>query len=120
MASPSQAPPQLRHSYPAPWRPLTLTLKPVLHSLFDNPQCLPSTAAIIAATPPPTIPPSPGVIPESEDVLNCSNVGQPVIMATQSDAGECYEDLCERFLGVEKDFRHIDVKPQSFFGRIFG
>lgn len=61
-----------------------------------------------------------GVIPESEDVLNCSNVGQPVIMSSASDAGECYDDMADRFLGLEKEFRHIDVKPKSFFGRIFG
>lgn len=61
-----------------------------------------------------------GVIPESEDVLNSSNIGQPVIYSPGSDAGECYDDLCERFLGLEKEFRHIDVKPKSFFGRIFG
>ena len=61
-----------------------------------------------------------GVIPESEDVLTSSNVGQPVIHAPNSDAGECYDDLVDRFLGVQKEFRHIDVKPKSFFGRIFG
>lgn len=61
-----------------------------------------------------------GVIPESEDVLNSSNVGQPVLYSPQSDAGECYEDMVERFLGVEKDFRHIDVKPKGLWGRMFG
>lgn len=61
-----------------------------------------------------------GVIPESGDVLSSSNVGQPVIYSANSEAGECYDDLVDRFLGLEKDFRHIDVKPKGFFGRIFG
>jgi len=61
-----------------------------------------------------------GVIPESEDVLQCSNMGQPVILATGSEAGDTYDDMCERFLGLDKEFRHIDVKPKSFFSRLFG
>jgi len=61
-----------------------------------------------------------GVIPESEDVLKCSNIGQPVIYSPGSDAGECYDDLVQRFLGVDQEFRHIDVKPKSFLSRLFG
>lgn len=60
-----------------------------------------------------------GVIPESKAVLNASNQGAPVILDTESDAGQAYNDLIERFLGNDVEFRFVD-KKKGFFGRMFG
>ena len=40
-----------------------------------------------------------GVIPESGDVLNASNKGEPVILETESDAAQAYDDAVARLLG---------------------
>ena len=42
-----------------------------------------------------------GVIPENESVLQASNTGTPVIMDTESIAGQAYKDAVARFLGQE-------------------
>ena len=60
------------------------------------------------------------VIPESPAVLNASNQGAPVILDNESDAGQAYDDLIERFLGNEVEFRFVDNKKKGFFGRMFG
>lgn len=61
-----------------------------------------------------------GVIPESRTVLEASNQGEPVIHFTESAAGQCYDDIVARFLGEERQLRHIDVKKKSFLQRWFG
>ena len=43
-----------------------------------------------------------GVIPESPDVLSASNSGEPVILASDSDAGQAYVDAVDRLLGQER------------------
>jgi len=60
-----------------------------------------------------------GVIPESKAVLNASNQGAPVILDAESDAGQAYSDLIERFLGNDVELRFVD-KKKGFFGRMFG
>ncbi|MEH6818028.1 MAG: septum site-determining protein MinD, partial [Pseudoalteromonas distincta] len=44
-----------------------------------------------------------GVIPESQAVLSASNSGQPVILDTESDAGQAYSDAINRLLGETVD-----------------
>ena len=62
-----------------------------------------------------------GVIPESESVLKASNAGNPVIMDTESLAGQAYADAVARFLGEEKPHRFLDVeKKKGLLGRLFG
>ncbi|MDG9729271.1 septum site-determining protein MinD [Ignatzschineria sp. RMDPL8A] len=61
-----------------------------------------------------------GAIPESEAVLQCSNAGQPVIMDEQSDAGQAYIDIVDRFLGEDRPHRFIEAEKKGFFGRLFG
>lgn len=60
-----------------------------------------------------------GVIPESKSVLNASNKGEPVILFSESTAGQAYSDLVERFLGMELPHRFLEVKPQGFFKKLF-
>lgn len=61
-----------------------------------------------------------GVIPESEAVLKASNSGSPVILDTDSDAGQAYMDAVDRFLGKEVELRFVDPARKGLFTRLFG
>jgi septum site-determining protein MinD len=61
-----------------------------------------------------------GVIPESQAVLNASNAGIPVIMDTQSSAGQAYSDVVARYLGEQLPHRFLEVEKKGLFGRLFG
>jgi len=61
-----------------------------------------------------------GVIPESQAVLSASNSGQPVILDSESDAGQAYVDAISRLLGETVEFRFLDVEKKGLFKRIFG
>lgn len=61
-----------------------------------------------------------GVIPESQAVLNASNSGQPVILDTDSDAGQAYLDTVSRLLGEQVPFRFLTVEKKGLLKRIFG
>ena len=61
-----------------------------------------------------------GVIPESQAVLKASNAGEPVILDTESDAGKAYQDVIERLLGEEVEFRFIQAEKKGILSRLFG
>ena len=61
-----------------------------------------------------------GVIPESGDVLNASNKGEPVIMDGESIAGQAYDDAVARLLGEERPLRFTTVEKKGFFSKLFG
>jgi septum site-determining protein MinD len=61
-----------------------------------------------------------GVIPESENVLQASNQGTPVIHLANTDVAEAYKDVIARFLGEDKPMRFIDAEKTGFFKRLFG
>lgn len=61
-----------------------------------------------------------GVVPESQAVLQCSNSGEPVIMKEETDAGQAFNDIVDRFLGKDLPHRFIEAPKKGFFGRIFG
>lgn len=61
-----------------------------------------------------------GVIPESESVLKASNTGTPVILDSESMAGQAYADAVSRFLGEEKPHRFIEPERKGLFKRLFG
>mmetsp|Transcript_4626 Transcript_4626/g.9757 ORF Transcript_4626/g.9757 Transcript_4626/m.9757 type:complete len:329 (+) Transcript_4626:134-1120(+) len=63
-----------------------------------------------------------GVVPESKDVLTCTNLGQPVItMEGDASAAGAYADMVDRFLGeTDKPLRFVTPEPVSFFKRLFG
>ncbi|MCK5902357.1 MAG: septum site-determining protein MinD [Cocleimonas sp.] len=60
-----------------------------------------------------------GVIPESNSVLQASNSGIPVIMDTESRAGQAYLDTVSRYLGDNVPHRFLDVKKTGFFKKLF-
>ncbi len=61
-----------------------------------------------------------GVIPESEDVLQASNQGAPVIHQKESDVSMAYQDVIGRFLGEEKPLRFVDYVKPGLLKRLFG
>jgi len=61
-----------------------------------------------------------GIIPESPDVLNASNKGEPVILETQSDAAQAYDDAVGRLLGDNRPMRFITAEKKGFFNKLFG
>ena len=61
-----------------------------------------------------------GVIPESTDVLNASNKGEPVILEGTSDAARAYEDAVARLLGEDRPMRFVTAEKKGFFSKIFG
>ncbi len=61
-----------------------------------------------------------GVIPESPDVLNASNKGEPVVLDMESLAGQAYVDAVARLLGEERPMRFTTVERRGFFAKMFG
>ena len=61
-----------------------------------------------------------GVIPESGDVLNASNKGEPVILDPQSPAGQAYDDAVARLMGEERPMRFTTADKKGFFSKLFG
>lgn len=61
-----------------------------------------------------------GVVPESKAILNASNSGTPVILDTESDAGQAYSDIVARYLGEDKPQRFIQKEKQGLFKKLFG
>ena len=61
-----------------------------------------------------------GVIPESGDVLNASNKGEPVILDMESPAGQAYDDAVARLMGETRPMRFTEVEKKGFFSKLFG
>ncbi|MBJ6978336.1 MULTISPECIES: septum site-determining protein MinD [unclassified Luteimonas] len=61
-----------------------------------------------------------GVIPESGDVLNASNKGEPVILDMESHAGQAYDDAVSRIIGEERPMRFTQLEKKGFFSKLFG
>ncbi len=61
-----------------------------------------------------------GVIPESGDVLNASNKGEPVILDLESNAGQAYDDAVARLMGEERPMRFTRLEKKGFFSKMFG
>lgn len=61
-----------------------------------------------------------GVIPESEAVLKASNQGQPVILDTETQAGQAYSDAVARLLGEDVEHRFLEAAKKGFLHRLLG
>lgn len=61
-----------------------------------------------------------GVVPESLEVLNASNAGEPVILAKDSNAALAYFDIVDRFLGEDKPQRFLTAEKKSLLKKLFG
>ena len=60
-----------------------------------------------------------GVIPESQSVLRASNVGTPVILDDNSDAGNAYIDAVARLIGDDVPHRFLTIEKRGLFKRLF-
>jgi len=61
-----------------------------------------------------------GVIPESQNVLQASNAGEPVIHQNSVSAAEAYKDVIARLLGENREMRFLEAEKKGFFKRLFG
>lgn len=61
-----------------------------------------------------------GVIPESQAVLKASNSGEPVILNSESDAGQAYLDAIARLQGDDVELRFVEAGKKGLLSRIFG
>lgn len=61
-----------------------------------------------------------GVVPESESVLTCSNLGMPVVLDPASTAAGAYNDAVSRLLGEQLEHRFVADQPRGFVARLFG
>ncbi|KAF2076986.1 hypothetical protein CYY_001695 [Polysphondylium violaceum] len=60
-----------------------------------------------------------GIIPESSDILDCTNLGKPTItLDDNSDAAEAYRDTIDRFLGENVPFRFLEPKPTGILSKL--
>ena len=61
-----------------------------------------------------------GVIPESQNVLQASNAGSPVIHQTDAIAAQAYQDVVARLLGENREIRFLEAEKKGFFQKLFG
>ena len=61
-----------------------------------------------------------GVIPESQNVLQASNAGSPVIHQNDADAAGAYQDVVARLLGENRPMRYLEAEKKGFLKRLFG
>ncbi len=61
-----------------------------------------------------------GVIPESQNILQASNVGLPVIHQEGVPAAEAYKDVVARLLGENRPMRFLEAEKKGFLQRLFG
>lgn len=55
-----------------------------------------------------------GVIPQDDTVLQCSNIGVPVILDDRSMAGQAYKDAVGRLLGETIELRFVSPPRRGF------
>ena len=61
-----------------------------------------------------------GVIPESQNVLQASNAGSPVIHQNDAIAAQAYQDVVARLLGENREMRFLEAEKKGFFQKLFG
>ena len=61
-----------------------------------------------------------GVIPESQNVLQASNAGAPVIHQEDAVAAQAYQDVVARLLGENPEIRFLEAEKKGFFQKLFG
>ena len=61
-----------------------------------------------------------GVIPESQNVLQASKAGAPVIHQEDAVAAQAYQDVVARLLGENREIRFLEAEKKGFFQKLFG
>ncbi|MEZ4357165.1 MAG: septum site-determining protein MinD [Eubacteriales bacterium] len=57
-----------------------------------------------------------GVVPDDEEVIRATNLGEPLISDKKAPAGQAYKNITKRILGEEVPF--MDLNKKTFFGKI--
>jgi len=60
-----------------------------------------------------------GIVPDDEDIIGSTNMGEPIINRQKSAAADSYRRISRRILGEEIEFLDINTK-KGFFGAIKG
>jgi septum site-determining protein MinD len=60
-----------------------------------------------------------GIVPESPTVLSASNVGTPVVLNKESNAGAAYADAVSRLMGEQTEMRIMGPERRSFLQRLW-
>ena len=59
-----------------------------------------------------------GIVPESPTVLKASNVGTPVVLDDQSNAGRAYADAVSRLMGEQTAMKVLGPEKRGLFQRL--
>jgi septum site-determining protein MinD len=59
-----------------------------------------------------------GIVPESPTVLKASNVGTPVVLDEQSNAGRAYADAVSRLMGETTEMKVLGPEKRGLFQRL--
>ncbi|MFO1055708.1 MAG: septum site-determining protein MinD [Dongiaceae bacterium] len=59
-----------------------------------------------------------GIVPESPTVLKASNVGTPVVLDDQSNAGRAYADAVSRLMGEQTEMKVLGPEKRGLFQRL--
>ncbi len=51
-----------------------------------------------------------GIVPEDEDIIASTNMGEPIIYNQKSIAGRAYQNIAKRVLGQEVEYLNLEVK----------
>ncbi len=60
-----------------------------------------------------------GVVPDNEDVVKSTNIGEPVVLNEKSIVGEAFRRIAKRIEGDEVEFLDLSSK-KGFFGKLKG
>jgi len=60
-----------------------------------------------------------GLIPEDEDVVKSTNIGEPIVLNEKSIVGEAYRRIARRLLGEKVEFLDLKAK-KGFFNKLKG
>lgn len=60
-----------------------------------------------------------GVVPEDENIIRASNVGEPVILTNDTSAAEAYKNIVRRILGEKVELMSLKSKD-TFLNRVAG
>lgn len=60
-----------------------------------------------------------GIVPEDENIIRSSNIGEPIVMDDTAEAGKAYRNIVHRVLGEEVPLLELKNKD-TFFSKVAG
>ena len=59
-----------------------------------------------------------GVVPEDDNIVSYTNIGEPSILHKESDSGLAYKNIVKRILGEDISFMEITEEKKGFLQSI--